>query len=151
MSAPSSPAAALHLALPPSLTAAQSLALERYLGERLGAVKVAPAESYESLFKDVRSGRTHAAWAPPFLCARLESQGQRVLVWGLRKGRATYRSALVARAGAGLTLTTLKGTAVAWVDTDSTGGYLLAVAMLKSRGLEPARLFRSQSYVGTYR
>lgn len=144
--------ATLTFALPPSLSAAQSRQLERYLAARLGgSVQVMPADSYESLFKNVRSGRTHAAWAPPFLCARLESQGQRVLVWGLRKGRPTYRSALLARAGESLTLETLQGKAAAWVDSDSTGGYLLAIALLKSKNLEPSQVFRSQAYLGTYR
>ena len=146
------PSQPLKFALPPSLSPVQAQQLERYLQARLGSgVQVAAAEGYEHLFQEMRAGRTHASWAPPFLCARLESQGLRVVVWGLRKGLPTYRSALVARAGSGLTLDKLQGTAVAWVDAESTAGYLLPYVMLKGRGLEPAQLFRSQAYLGTYR
>lgn len=144
--------ASLTFALPPSLSPPQARQLERFLAARIGkGLHVVVAGGYEVLFKDLRAGRAHAAWAPPFLCARLESQGLRVLMWGLRKGRPTYRAALLARAGAGLTLERLDGTAAAWVDTESTAGYLLPAALLKSHGLDAAQLFRSHAYMGTYR
>jgi phosphonate transport system substrate-binding protein len=40
---------------------------------------------------------------------------------------------------------------VAWVDRDSVAGYLLPVAFLKAKGLEPGRLFSSQHFAGSYR
>jgi phosphonate transport system substrate-binding protein len=39
----------------------------------------------------------------------------------------------------------------AWVDRASVAGYLLPVAYLKARGLEPAKTFASQQFVGSYR
>ncbi len=107
--------------------------------------------SYEALAKDLLSGRADAAWAPPFVCARTEAMGVRVLVRGVRLGMSSYRSALVARAGSGLTLERLKGTTAAWVDRDAVAGYLLPVAYLKSQGVEPPRAFAAQHFTGSYR
>jgi phosphonate transport system substrate-binding protein len=147
---------AFRFGLPPSLgsTAAQERAellsafVEQALGKR---VEVSVAPSYEALAKDLLAGRADAVWAPPFVCARVEAMGVRVLARGVRRGRSSYRSALVARAGSGLTLEKLQGARMAWVDRDSVAGYLLPVASLKSRGLEPGRIFASQQFTGSYR
>lgn len=142
--------------LPPSL--GSSMARER--AERLGAfieralarkVEVGVAASYEALAKDLLAGRADAVWAPPFVCARVEAMGVRVLARGVRRGRSSYRSALVTRAGEGLTLETLHGKRVAWVDRDSVGGYLLPAAYLKAKGFEPAKGFASQHFTGSYK
>lgn len=143
-------------ALPPSL--GSESARERadlfaaFLQRAVGrAVEVHVAANYETLAKDLLSGRADAAWAPPFVCARMEAMGVRVLVRGVRRGTSSYRSALVARAGAGLTVDKLKGTLAAWVDRDSVAGYLLPTAYLKTQGVEPARAFSSQQFTGSYR
>ncbi|PTL83902.1 phosphate/phosphite/phosphonate ABC transporter substrate-binding protein [Vitiosangium sp. GDMCC 1.1324] len=142
--------------LPPSL--GNTLARER--AEQLTAfiersldrkVEVSVAASYEALAKDLLAGRADAVWAPPFVCARVEAMGVRVLARGVRRGRSSYRSALVARAGSGLSLLKLQGSRVAWVDRDSVAGYLLPVACLKAKGLEPAKTFASQQFSGSYK
>jgi phosphonate transport system substrate-binding protein len=156
VSPPAQPRFSFRFGLPPSLGSdvargrAESLAqaLERALGRR---VEVSVAATYEALAKDLLAGRADAVWAPPFVCARVEAMGVRVLARGVRRGRSSYRAALVARVGSGLTVETLQGARVAWVDRDSVGGYLLPAAYLKARGLEPARLFASQQFVGSYR
>ena len=126
--------------------------LENLLSPHIGKlVQVQIAASYDALAKDLQEGRLDAVWAPPFVCARLESQNLRVLVRGVRKGASTYRSALVARTGSGLTLEKLQGTRAAWVDRDAVAGFLLPLALLKGRKLEPAKLFASQAFVGSYR
>jgi phosphonate transport system substrate-binding protein len=142
--------------LPPSLGSEQvrerADKLGSFLQEMLGrSVEVSVAASYEALSKDLLSGRADAAWAPPFVCARTEAMGVRVLVRGVRLGMSSYRSALVCRAGAGLTVERLKGTTVAWVDRESVAGFLLPVAYLKSQGVEPARIFAAQRFTGSYR
>ena len=142
--------------LPPSLGSemargrAEQLAsfIERALGRR---VEVGVAASYEALAKDLLAGRSDAVWAPPFVCARVEAMGVRVLARGVRRGRSSYRAALVARAGAGLTLESLQGMRVAWVDRDSVAGYLLVSAYLKAQGMDPARTFAAQQFTGSYR
>jgi phosphonate transport system substrate-binding protein len=153
---PSQPRFSFRFGLPPSLGSEQArgraeqlaASIERALGRR---VEVTVAASYEALAKDLLAGRADAVWAPPFVCARVEAMGVRVLARGVRHGRSSYRSALVARAGSGLTLEKLQGTRVAWVDRDSVGGYLLPSAYLKAKGLEPARTFAAQQLTGSYR
>lgn len=122
--------------------------IERALGRK---VEVSVAASYEALAKDLLAGRADAVWAPPFVCARVEAMGVRVLARGVRRGRSSYRSALVTRAGSGLTLEKLQGTRVAWVDRDSVGGYLLPVAYLKAKGREPVKTFAAQQFAGSYK
>jgi phosphonate transport system substrate-binding protein len=147
---------AFRFVLPPSLGSEHA----RDRGDRLGSflqnalgklVDVSMAASYEALAKDLLSGRADAAWAPPFVCARTEAMGIRVLVRGVRLGMSSYRAALVCRAGARLTVEGLKGTTAAWVDRDAVAGYLLPVAYLKSQGVEPSRTFTAQHFTGSYR
>ena len=153
---PHAPRFSFRFGLPPSLGSVVArergdrltAILERALGRK---VEVGVAASYEALAKDLLAGRADAVWAPPFVCARVEAMGVRVLARGVRRGRSSYRSALVARADAGLTLDTLHGKRVAWVDRDSVGGYLLPAAYLKARGFEPAKAFASQHFTGSYR
>ena len=147
---------AFRFALPPSLGSEQV----RERAERLGAflqnalgkpVEISVVASYEGLAKELLSGKLDAAWAPPFVCARTEAMGVRVLVRGVRLGLSSYRSALVARAGSGLKLDSLHGKRVAWVDRDSVAGYLLPVAYLKAKGQEPSKTFVSQQLTGSYK
>src|SRR6185369_2058104 len=107
--------------------------------------------SYESLAKDLLSGKVDAAWAPPFVCARIEAMGVRVLVRGVRHGASSYRAALICRAESPLTIDTLGGRAAVWTDRDSVGGYLLAMALLRGKGLDPNKLFPKQEFAGSYK
>jgi phosphonate transport system substrate-binding protein len=140
--------------LPPSLggeAGDRGPRLERFFARVLGKeVRVGVADSYEALGKDVLAGRLDAAWAPPFVCARLEAMGVRVLSRGVRGGASTYRAALLCRTGAKLALERLEGTAAMWVDRDSVSGYLLPMAFLRGKGLDPAKLFFAQGFAGSY-
>ena len=145
----------LRFALPPSvgLTAAGERArnLESFLQRALGRpVEVVVSASYEALARELLTGKCDAGWAPPFVCARIEAMGVRVLLRGVRNGASSYRAALVCRATEPLTVEQLKGTTAAWADRDSVGGYLLAMAYLRSKGLDPARIFAGQSFEGSY-
>lgn len=153
--APFAPRASFRFALPPSLGEQRSRAraerLQAFLGQSLGKnAEVRVAVSYESLAKDLLAGRAEAAWAPPFVCARMEAMGIKVLVRGIRHGSSSYRAALVAKAGSGLRLEQLPGSRAAWADPYSTGGHLLAVAHLKAQGLDPSRIFVAQDFLGSY-
>jgi len=156
LESPHAPRHTFRFGLPPSLGSetarerADRLAsfLQRALGK---LVEVNVSTSYETLAKDLLSGRADAAWAPPFVCARMEAMGVRVVVRGVRRGMSSYRSALVCRAGAGLSVDRLKGTTAVWVDRDSVAGYLLPTAYLKAQGLEPTRAFFAQHFTGSYR
>ncbi len=146
---------AVRFALPSSLGPnAQQRAeqLEKWLREALGReTEVVVATTYESLARELLAGKVDAAWAPPFVCARIEAMGVRVLVRGQRNGASTYRAAMICRADSDLTVDTLKGSSAAWSDRDSVGGYLLPLAFLRERSLDPARLFARQEFLGSYR
>jgi phosphonate transport system substrate-binding protein len=145
----------VRFALPSSLgpDAQQRAAqLHAHLGHALGRdTEVTMPATYEQLARELLAGRIDAAWAPPFVCARIEAMGVRVLVRGIRNGASVYRAALVARASSTLTMESLKGAVGVWNDRDSVGGYLLAMAWLREQGLDPAQAFRQQTFVGSYR
>lgn len=147
--------AQLLFALPPSLgkdLGHRPKQLQAYLARALGReVEVVAPTSYEQLARDLLAGKVDAAWAPPFVCARIEAMGIRVLVRGVRNGASTYRAAVVCRKDANVTLESLAGTTAAWSDRDSVGGYLLPMAWLREKGLEPARTFFRQDFLGSYR
>jgi len=147
---------AVRFALPPSIgtEAASERAgrLQTYLTSQLGQpAEVVVPPSYEALAKDLLGGRVEAAWAPPFVCARIEAMGVRVLVRGVRSGSASYRAALVAKKGSNLKAESLFGKKALWADRDSVGGYLLPLAFLKAKGLDPNKLFSHQGFAGSYR
>ena len=153
--APPPPRQTFRFALPPSLGAdaafERAKRLEQHLDVMLGRhAEVVVAASYESLAKDLLGGKIDAAWAPPFVCARVEAMGVRVLVRGVRQGTSQYRAALVARADSHVTLEKLSGLTAVWTDRDSVGGYLLAVAFLRSKGLDPSKVFFAQQFAGSY-
>lgn len=146
----------LRFALPPTLGPAVAVErarrLELWLGQQLSrAVEVTVPASYELLARELLSGKADAAWAPPFVCARIEAMGVRVLLRGVRGGASSYRAALLARAGEPFTLARLNGATAAWADRDSVGGYLLPLAYLRGKQLDPAKVLAGQTFCGSYR
>lgn len=145
----------LRFALPSSLgndVDARAKQLQAYFQRvLLKDTEVIVPQTYELLARELLAGRVDAAWAPPFVCARIEAMGVRVLVRGIRAGASVYRAALVCRADADLTLDNLSGTRAAWSDRDSIGGYLLPMAYLREKGLDPAKTFARQDFHGNYR
>jgi phosphonate transport system substrate-binding protein len=145
----------MRFALPPSVGMGaaneRARALETYLKKAFGRpVEVVVSPSYEALARELLTGKSDAGWAPPFVCARIEAMGVRVLLRGVRGGASSYRSALVCRKSEPLALEQLKGLTAAWADRDSVGGYLLAMALLRSKGMDPTRLFAGQTFEGSY-
>ncbi len=126
--------------------------LQAHLSAALGReTEVVLPATYEQLARELLSGKVDAAWAPPFVCARIEAMGVRVLVRGVRDGASAYRAALLTRKDSNVTLDTLKGTTAVWSDRDSVGGFLLPMAFLRERGLDPMKTFHQQEFVGNYR
>ncbi len=145
----------LRFAIPSTLgpdAPARANTLQGYIHAMLGiGIEVTVAQSYEQVARELLSGAINAAWAPPFVCARIEAMGVRVLLRGIRNGASTYRSALVCRSISNLELETLPNTRAAFSDRDSVGGYLLAMAHLKSRGMNVSKCFAQISFEGSYR
>ena len=86
------------------------------------------------------------AWSSPILCARVEPTG-RALLTTVRQGNDGYRSALVARADAGLNAGQLQGRRVAWTTPHSTAGHLLPASFLKMMGFREL----PHHFAGSYR
>jgi phosphonate transport system substrate-binding protein len=142
----------LRFLVPPSVGTARAQArgelLERALSNDMGeAVAVEVAASYDALERG--AGGAELVWAPAAVCAAIEHEA-RAIFKVVRGGRSTYRGALVGRRDARLTLQQLAGKRAAWVDRRSFGGYLLALHHLKERGIDPARTFASQAFLGTH-
>lgn len=126
--------------------------LQSFLSRALArTVEVNIAPSYDALTKDVLAGRSDAGWAPPFVCARVEAMAARAIARGVRKGSSSYRAALVCAKKSAVTFDKLQGTSAAWTDQDSVAGYLLPMALLKSKKLDAAKLFFAQTFAGSYR
>jgi phosphonate transport system substrate-binding protein len=132
-----------------SATSLQAL-LQKILGD-VAAPEVYIADSYPALSLDLLHGRCDLAWGPPSVCARAEVHGARVLAQALRAGESRYRSAIVARRGFVFDANNAAEVNVAWVDADSTGGYLLACAWLRKQGVDPRRGLGRQRFYGSYR
>ena len=84
----------LRFALPSSLghdVEERAHQLQSWLQQTLQKeAEVIVAPTYEHLARELLSGRVDAAWAPPFVCARIEAMGVRVLVRGIRDGASVY-------------------------------------------------------------
>jgi ABC-type phosphate/phosphonate transport system substrate-binding protein len=144
------------LGIPPSLPVSPAPGaqgrLVRVLSGILGrTVRLVPCPDYEALGESLRRNELDGAWAPPLVTARAEALGARVVVRAVRHGSIRSRAALVARMDSTVQLETLGGCRVAWVDRASMGGHLLVVGWLRERGLEAARLFGHQAFLGGYR
>jgi phosphonate transport system substrate-binding protein len=123
------------------------------LGRALGCVvsaKVLP--SYAALAEEVAGGGADIAWAPPLVAIQLERA--KVVSLALccsRGGQIGYHAALFTRHASTMeTLADLKGCHVAWVDPQSSAGYLVPRMRLASAGLDPATLFGRESFLGTH-
>ncbi len=144
----------LSLLLAPSIGMARAKARAELLSSALSTTlgedtEVQMPESYDELTLRALEGSAHLIWAPPSLCARLEETA-RAIYRCVRRGRGTYRSAIVTRKGEVQDLSDLQGKRAVWVDPLSLGGHLLAIDYLRREGLEPASLFSEQSFAGSY-
>ncbi len=144
----------MRLLLPPSVGVPRAVArgelLERSLTVEMGepvVVEVAP--DYAVIEERIRAGEVDIAWAPAAICARVTDHVSAIYK-AVRAGRSTYRSAIVARTDAGLSLDKLSGKRAAWVDPLSLGGYVLAVDHLAKLGIVPNRTFQKELFIGDH-
>ncbi|MGZ3422253.1 MAG: phosphate/phosphite/phosphonate ABC transporter substrate-binding protein [Polyangiales bacterium] len=142
------------LIVPPSLGGARTNAraelLQTGMSSEIGReVVVRAAETYAELRDAVLSASIELAWAPAAVLA--EMQEAHVVLRSVREGHARYHSALIARSDRHVSMATLSGTRAAWVDPLSVGGHLLAVAWLRSQGIEPTLVFEEEKFLGSHR
>jgi phosphonate transport system substrate-binding protein len=144
----------MRLLLPPSVGSARATArgelLERSLAAEMGeAVTLEVAADYAAIEPRIRAREVDLVWAPAAICARVEDQAHAIFK-SVRAGRSTYRSAIVARTDAHLSLARLAGKRAAWVDPLSLGGYVLAADHLAQLGMVPSRTFAKETFIGDH-
>lgn len=125
----------------------------RRLGSALQTrVIAAPAESYEELGREAGEGNTELAWLPPVIGSRLVQAGRVLpIVLPLRRGKATFHTALFVRDDSKLThLGEVSGARAAWVDPSSASGYAVIRAALRSSGRRVSQLFASERFEGSH-
>ena len=115
----------------------EAAAVEGYLTQALGQpVKTKIFPNYDALSDALAKGEVDIAWVNPFpyLKATQTSPEIRPIAKVLRNG-ASYRAVIYVRADSkAKTLADLKGTRAAWVDKDSSSGYLYPRAMFVKSG-----------------
>jgi phosphonate transport system substrate-binding protein len=127
-------------------------ALAEALGRALGE-PVVPwgAAGYRELGAAFSRGELSFAWMPPLIALDLFEQGAiGVLAIPERGGSTTYNSALLGRASSTVPLEELEHGAAAWVDPESTAGYLVPRINLAARGLDLRKLVARESFVRTH-
>lgn len=109
-------------------------------------------QSYTELGRCFLRGTAHIAWAPPLVCLELERTGvARPILCCARRGRTLFHSVLFSRKDSHVrTLADLKGTSVAWVDADSSAGYVIPRLRIAAAGMDPARTFGRETFAGTH-
>lgn len=125
----------------------------RSLASSIGiAVTAQGFSDYRALLSAINRGDADLAWMPPLVALRSASAGRTLpIALPIRNGAAWYASALFARAGSGFaSIRDLVGTRVAWVDPQSTAGYLVVRAWLRSQNLNFGYAFAHESFYGSH-
>jgi len=123
------------------------------LSEKLGReVVVAAMSSYAELASRMTRGEAAMGWLSPALFVRSETSSQIQLLLAIERSRGDgYRGVLFVRAESpAWSVDDLAGERVAWVDRDSTSGYLFVRLAMRKRGLDPATFFGDERFVGSH-
>lgn len=115
-------------------------------------VEAHDAADYRSLAAALTTGVAHLGWMPPLVAARALRSGQvQAAVVVVRNGMTSYSTCLVTLAKSNLlALSDLTGTRAAWVDRESTSGYLLIRAALRAEGIAPVSAFSEELFVRSH-
>ena len=128
---------------------------QKLLQAKLGIpVKLFPASDYAGVMQGIAAGQLEAAefGASGFAGAWLDCHClEPVVVPKEADGSTYYYSVIVTRADGGIrTLAELKGHSLAWADPNSTSGYLIPSATLKTQGIDltPGKYFSTVGFSG---
>ena len=104
--------------------------------------------TYRSLIDSFGSGEVGLAWLPPIAGWQLEEAGvASVLALPARRGSLSYSAAILARPDGPRKMADLQGRRMAWVDPDSSSGYLVPRLCLQGAGLNLTTLFAHESFL----
>jgi phosphonate transport system substrate-binding protein len=107
---------------------------------------------YHTLLDAIEKGEVDVAWLPPILASLATARGQVVpIALPVRNGFCCYSTALFTREESSLhSPRDLAGSRAAWVDKQSAAGFLLIRAHLKSLGVDLARAFGAEQFLGSH-
>jgi eukaryotic-like serine/threonine-protein kinase len=128
--------------------------LANYLQQKLNRrVDVVVTKNYATLKTDLIDGKVHFANLSPLLFVETRHEAPDVvpLVLHTYEGARTYQSYLITAMDSGINSPEdLRGRRFCYVDTGSTSGYLLPRQLLRSKGLDPDRIFSEVVFSGTH-
>lgn len=126
----------------------------RTLAELLGvSVELRVGESYDDTINGLVSGSLELALLPPasYVLARKRQPDLQLLAAQLANGATSYSSyILVRKDDPAESLRDLRGRRITFVDRRSTSGYILPLAALLQRGLDPTRDFAEVRFAGSH-
>lgn len=123
------------------------------LGEAVGAPVTAHGFGhYRDLLEAMHDGKVDVAWLPPVIALRATARGRTLpIALPIRGGVASFSSALFTRPGSSIkSPRDLIAVRAAWVDKQSAAGYLVIRGSLRAQGVDLARAFAAESFLGSH-
>jgi phosphonate transport system substrate-binding protein len=103
--------------------------------------------TYRELTEKVERGEVMIAWMPPVLALDLDDREiAHPLAVPIRSGVASYRTALIVRDRIPKSIKELKGVRMAWVDRESSSGYIVPRIHLASLGCDLTTFFSQETF-----
>jgi len=127
--------------------------LLRWLGNEIGRPIVPRvALSYDELSPLFEREEVDFAWLPPIAFLRLRSKNLvRTLYVNERHGARAFHAILAVRSGSQhYSLDRLRGARAAWIDPQSTTGYILPRIDMAARGFDPTATFSEERFLGSH-
>lgn len=107
---------------------------------------------YRTLVDAVAEGEVDYAWMPPVSFLQAAERGAGVVALAQRYGRATYDSAIIVRPDADArSLADLRGRSMAFVDRDSSSGYLFMADVIARELGRPDEVFSEIHFQGSHK
>ncbi len=112
-----------------------------------GTFRPYTAPSYRELAREVQLGEVMLAWMPPVVALQLADQSiADPVALPVRSGMTSYQTAFIVRDRVPKRLQDLRGARVAWVDRESSSGYIVPRIHLASLGCDPREFFSQESF-----
>lgn len=124
-----------------------------YLNRRLGLdARLLPQKDYLTVLEKLRGGELDAGILGSFLCYRaIKEIGALPLVRPESHGDSTYEGLVFARQDSGIKdIDGLKGKVFAYVDRDTSAGYVYPRALLKEKGYATDQFFKEAVFAGKH-